>query len=45
MFDEATKLWGTLPEIELEEHLAEAFREFMNERQNHSIKGRLKTIF
>ena len=45
MFDEAAKLWGNLPEIELEEHLAEAFREFMNERQDHSIKGRLKTIF
>ena len=45
MFDEATKLWGNLPEIELEENLAEAFREFMNERQDHSIKGRLKNIF
>ena len=45
MFDEAAKLWGNLPEIELEENLAEAFREFMNERQDHSIKGRLKNIF
>lgn len=45
IFDEASKLWGNLPEIELEENLAEAFREFMNERQDHSVKGRLNNIF
>lgn len=45
MFDEAAKLWGNLPEIDLEENLAEAFREFMNEREDHSIKGRLNNIF
>ena len=45
MFDEAAKKWGNLPEIELEENLAEAFREFMNERQDHSVKGRLNNLF
>lgn len=45
MFSEASKMFGSLPQIELEEKLAEAFREFMNERQDHSVKGRLKTVF
>ncbi len=45
MFEEASKMFGNLPQIGLEEKLSEAFREFMNERQNHSVKGRLKNIF
>lgn len=45
MFDEATKIWGDLSDLELEENLSEAFREFMNEREDHSIKGKLNNIF
>lgn len=45
MFEEASKMFGNLPQIGLEEKLSEEFRQFMNERQDHSIKGRLKNIF
>lgn len=45
MFDEASKLYGNLSEIELEEKLSEQFRDFMNQRNDTSLKGRLKTIF
>ena len=45
MFSEASKLYGKLPYIELEEKLAEDFRQFMNERQDHSVKGIIKNIF
>jgi hypothetical protein len=45
LFKEATELFGNLEELELEEKLAESFREFMNGMQDPSIKGRLKSIW
>lgn len=45
ILDEAKMQWGNLDDVELEEHLAEAFRKFMIGIQDKSLKGRIKTFF
>lgn len=45
ILDEAKMQWGNLDNVELEEHLAEAFRKFMIGIQDKSLKGRIKTFF
>lgn len=45
LFTEATKQWGNKSQIELEERLSEAFRQYMLLQNDTSIKGRLKRIF
>lgn len=45
ILDEAKLQWGNLDDVELEEHLAEAFRKFMIGIQDKSLKGRIKTFF
>lgn len=45
MFNEAQKLYGNLPILQLEEKLAESFRNFMNDIQDNTAKGRLRFIW
>ena len=45
LFTEAAKQWGNKSQIELEERLSEAFRQYMLLQNDTSIKGRLKRIF
>ena len=45
MFGEAKKLYGDLSILQLEEKLAESFRNFMNDIQDTTAKGRLRFIW
>ncbi len=45
LFEEASKIYGNLDRMALEEKLAEKFRQFMIERQDSSIKGTINNIF
>ena len=45
MFNAAKEKYGELPEIALEEKLAEDFRHFMNGFEDTSLLGKIKTFF
>lgn len=45
LFKEASKIFGNMQPIALEEKLAEEFRNFMNDMLDTTIKGRIKSVF
>lgn len=45
MFEEASKIYGNISEIALEEKLAEDFRHFMNGFDDSTILGKIKSMF